>query len=97
MLESRVIGQLYETVGPPDDPVVSGRGSITTTFLFTDLEGSTELWERAPALMAQALAAHDSLVRDVVEEHGGQVFWYGLLAVLMWPELALWLPGVLRE
>ena len=56
------------------DHVVSGRGSVTTTFLFTDLEGSTELWERAPALMAQALAAHDALVRDIVADHGGDVF-----------------------
>ena len=41
---------------PDGDAEVSGRGVVTTTFLFTDLEGSTELWERAPARMAQALA-----------------------------------------
>jgi predicted ATPase/class 3 adenylate cyclase len=74
-------GQSPDAAGlPPDDDrlvsdaTVSGRGARTTTFLFTDLEGSTEQWERAPALMAQALAAHDALVRAVVEEHGGEVF-----------------------
>jgi predicted ATPase/class 3 adenylate cyclase len=75
MLESGTLGQLCETVGPTDhDPVVSGRGAVTTTFLFTDLESSTELWERAPARMAQALATHDTLVHAVVEEFGGEVF-----------------------
>jgi len=43
------------------------------TFLFTDLEGSTALWEDFPELMEQALARHDSLLREVIEIHRGQV------------------------
>ena len=46
----------------------------TLTFLFTDIEGSTKLWEdNAPAMQA-ALAHHDELLRWVVEERSGYVF-----------------------
>ena len=44
-----------------------------TTFLFTDLEGSTRLWEAAPERMRPALAQHDALARAAVEAHGGTV------------------------
>ena len=43
----------------------------TVTFLFTDVEGSTRLWEHYPAAMRRALARHDTLIEDVVAEHGG--------------------------
>ena len=43
------------------------------TFLFTDLEGSTALWEDFPELMEQVSARHDSLLREVIETHRGQV------------------------
>ena len=46
----------------------------TVTFLFTDIEGSTKLWERAPEVMAVALARHDALLRQAIETHGGIVF-----------------------
>ena len=39
--------------------------------LFTDIEGSTRLWEQYPDRMAPALACHDALVRAVVEAHHG--------------------------
>jgi predicted ATPase len=44
------------------------------TFLFTDIEGSTQLWESAPDAMRAALASHDSILRDAIEAHGGYVF-----------------------
>jgi predicted ATPase/class 3 adenylate cyclase len=44
------------------------------TFLFTDIEGSTRLWERAPEAMRTALARHDSILRSSVEHSGGKVF-----------------------
>ena len=47
--------------------------SGTVTFLFTDLEGSTRLWERHPAEMVPALERHDALLRDAVEDAGGVV------------------------
>lgn len=45
----------------------------TVTFLFTDLEGSTRLWEEHPEAMRAALARHDSILRDAVEKRGGCV------------------------
>src|SRR5437660_3142248 len=47
---------------------------LDSTFLFTDIEGSTTLWERFPELMRRALARHDSLLRTVIQEQGGHVF-----------------------
>ena len=44
-----------------------------STFLFTDIEGSTRLWELEPARMQRALAAHDHVARAVVETRGGRV------------------------
>ena len=45
----------------------------TVTFLFTDLEGSTRLWEEHPDAMRPALARHDEILRGAVESHGGVV------------------------
>jgi predicted ATPase/class 3 adenylate cyclase len=47
--------------------------SGTVTFLFTDLEGSTRLWEEYPEAMRPALARHDEIVRDAVVAHRGHV------------------------
>jgi predicted ATPase/class 3 adenylate cyclase len=47
--------------------------SGTVTFLFTDLEGSTRLWEEQPGAMEWALARHDQIVRDSIEAHQGHV------------------------
>src|SRR5947208_465646 len=44
------------------------------TFLFTDIEGSTRLWEQQPEAMRAALAGHDALLRAAIEAHGGQIF-----------------------
>ncbi len=46
----------------------------TVTLLFTDVEGSTRLWEAEPEQMAQALRRHDELLRTAVDEAGGYVF-----------------------
>ena len=43
------------------------------TFLFTDIEGSTTLWEQDPERMRPALAYHDALARTAVEAHHGKV------------------------
>ncbi len=47
--------------------------SGTVTFLFTDLEGSTKLWEQYPGAMKHALARHDEILRNAIEAHGGYV------------------------
>ena len=46
----------------------------TVTFLFTDIEGSTRLWEQYPEAMGKALARHDALLREAIESHNGVVF-----------------------
>jgi predicted ATPase/class 3 adenylate cyclase len=45
----------------------------TVTFLFTDLESSSRLWEEQREAMRAALARHDEILRRVVEAEGGQV------------------------
>jgi predicted ATPase/class 3 adenylate cyclase len=46
----------------------------TVTFLFTDIEGSTRLWQGDPERMAVAQAAHDRIVRGRLAAHGGFCF-----------------------
>src|SRR5687768_3852796 len=48
--------------------------SGTVTFLFTDIEGSTRLWERAPEAMRAAVARHDELVGSAVQAHHGSLY-----------------------
>ena len=43
----------------------------TVTFLFTDIEGSTKLWEQYPEEMKAALAKHDSILRESIESNHG--------------------------
>ena len=51
----------------PADTLPTG----TVTFLFTDIEGSTRLWEEHPEAMRPALARHDALAAEVVAGHDG--------------------------
>ncbi|MEX0666398.1 MAG: AAA family ATPase [Acidimicrobiia bacterium] len=76
---------------PPDaSPSEAGKDAKVlpkglVTFLFTDLEDSTRLWDEHPDVMPAALARHDELLRAAVERHGGAVVKTtgdGLLAVL---------------
>jgi predicted ATPase/class 3 adenylate cyclase len=46
----------------------------TLTFLATDIQGSTELWEKHRATMASALARHDGLLEAAIGGHGGRIF-----------------------
>jgi predicted ATPase/class 3 adenylate cyclase len=41
--------------------------------LFTDLEGSTRLWDAYPKAMRQALARHDEILRTSVQQHAGHL------------------------
>ena len=51
-----------------------GAPSGTVTFLFTDIEGSTLLWQEAPDAMREALELHDSILRAAIDGHGGYAF-----------------------
>ena len=43
------------------------------TFLLTDIEGSSGLWEADAEAMAAALELHDELIAQAVNEHGGRL------------------------
>ena len=64
--ESLLIASTQGDPGVQDLPAV-------TTLLFTDIEGSTRLWEETPERMRSALASHDALARAAVEDHHGVV------------------------
>ncbi|NSW58624.1 MAG: tetratricopeptide repeat protein [Armatimonadetes bacterium] len=44
------------------------------TFLFTDIEGSSSMWEHHPAEMPAAIALHDAIIRRAVAHCGGEIF-----------------------
>lgn len=48
--------------------------SGTVTFLFTDIEGSTKLWQQSPDAMPAALARHHEILHRAIESHNGYVF-----------------------
>lgn len=48
--------------------------SGTVTFLFTDIEGSTRLWQEKPQAMAVSHARHDQILRDAIESNHGYIF-----------------------
>ena len=46
----------------------------TVTFLFSDIEGNTPLWERVPEKMEAAIQIHHAILRQAIEGNGGAVF-----------------------
>jgi predicted ATPase/class 3 adenylate cyclase len=61
----------------PDVQAVASFAPTATnilTFLFTDIVGSTQLWEQHPEAMKPALARHDAILRGAIESHKGKVF-----------------------
>src|ERR1051325_4106105 len=46
----------------------------TVTFLFTDIEDSTRLWQEQPEAMAIAHARHDEILQEAIETQHGHVF-----------------------
>ena len=64
---------------PRDEPL---------TFLFTDVEGSTRLWETNPETMRPALERHDAIIRSAIADSGGEIVKTtgdGLMAVFAVP------------
>ena len=46
----------------------------TRTFLFTDVESSTALWDSEPLAMSEAIRIHDGLLRAAIDRQCGAVF-----------------------
>jgi len=61
------------TAGRDGTPLQGRMDSASFVFLFTDVEGSTRLWEQEAGRMRTAMAEHDSLLRAAVQRHGGRV------------------------
>ena len=65
---------LLESQRTPNDGNTLTNLTGTLTFLFTDIEGSTQLWEQHPEAMKTALARHDAILRQSIEIHHGHIF-----------------------
>src|SRR5262245_24148614 len=63
----RKIASLYSAAMSGDD------SAQTITFVFTDLESSTRLWETFPDAMSDAMERHDAILRRAVEDADGRV------------------------
>lgn len=63
------VGLIGDRDSPPEGVV---------TFLFTDVEGSSRVWEQDAIGAAQSMEIHDELVRRVIRTAGGFLFgWAG--------------------
>jgi class 3 adenylate cyclase len=67
------IGASRPSQAGPGEPDGAELPTGTVTFLLTDIEGSTRLWETEPGAMEVALQRHDRLLAEVIGEHGGVV------------------------
>ncbi len=56
------------------EPSESARPTGTVTFAFTDIEGSTQRWDRDRAAMQDAVRRHDALMQTAITKHDGYVF-----------------------
>src|SRR5688500_564287 len=52
---------------------MGGQPTGSVTFLFSDVVGSTRLWDEHPEAMRAALVRHDRLIESLVDQHGGAV------------------------
>src|SRR5688572_11422325 len=59
--------------GPTDVAAETSLPTGTVTFLFTDVEGSTRMWERYPEAMTAVLQRHEEILRDAVVAADGTV------------------------
>lgn len=72
-IQKGILAQRPELLMPRPAPAPRAEGD-TVAFLFTDIESSTRRWEGEADAMAADLAAHDKLLTQACESHGGRVF-----------------------
>jgi len=73
VVKARELGILEQPAGPParDAPSLP---TGTITFLFTDIEDSTLLWEQMPEAMRDSVTQYRTILRQSIESNGGQAF-----------------------
>jgi predicted ATPase/class 3 adenylate cyclase len=79
---AREVDLLAPLTAQPGNQPSTGQDSLarkslpvgTVTFLFTDIEGSTSLWEQHPDLIVEALKTHNTSVSGSIEANNGVVF-----------------------
>ncbi|HVG75973.1 MAG TPA: BTAD domain-containing putative transcriptional regulator, partial [Thermoleophilaceae bacterium] len=77
-LEAAVLAQddalaLARPTQPPRRTAPSDLPSGVVTFLLTDIEGSSALWEADPAAMAASLERHDEIIDGCTGAHDGRL------------------------
>jgi class 3 adenylate cyclase len=60
------------TAGKPQPATAHPTGTVT--FAFTDIEGSTQRWDRDRAAMQDAVRRHDALMQTAIAAHNGYIF-----------------------
>ena len=68
-----MVGPMPSQASVPSPYLQPVLGAAIATFLMTDIEGSTRLWEQHPDTMPDLLAAHDAILRAAVEGNGGAI------------------------
>jgi predicted ATPase/class 3 adenylate cyclase len=64
--------------GPATTRIIGSLPTGVVTFLLTDIEGSSRLWDEHADDMAKALARYEDLTEEVIEHHGGRLMkWRG--------------------
>src|SRR5689334_6455675 len=54
--------------------VIEPSSDSSVTFLLSDIEGNTELWDKHPEAMKVAMEGYDAILRHAVESQHGQIF-----------------------
>jgi predicted ATPase/class 3 adenylate cyclase len=65
---------LHDSVCRPDNLYAVTADRPTLAFLFTDVQGSTPLWEAHPVTMVRSRELHDELLQETITAHDGDVF-----------------------
>ena len=68
------MGLLVSASGEAQKDAVQKLPSGMVSFLFTDIQDSTPLWEKLPKEMSDAAVQHNAILRQSIESGGGQVY-----------------------
>ena len=72
-MRARAIAPVWVLGGKLGGVTSSDKSCSRFAYLFTDIQGSTERWERAPAAMHAAIADHNAIIEQAVVRYGGYV------------------------